>query len=210
MEKKFHPLTPPGAKSLWEDGKKIHPLTPPGAKSLWEDEKKFHPLTRMIPNLNFVVSYFLCFGKKYHRFMLLALPVVVVVVLFVAFWEQWLVWEILCVCSYDTILDDVLSSSWHSSSCRVSSIFWIVVDIRGLIANGISCPWLLFVWVVSYHLWRRLPLRCQSVVAWEVACVLISQVWFWCIPLRAPWCIVLQVLLQWLMTWHSWWCAWWS
>jgi hypothetical protein len=48
--------------------------------------KKIHPLTGMIPNLNFVVSYFFCSSKKYHHpFMLLALPVVVVVVLFVAF-----------------------------------------------------------------------------------------------------------------------------
>jgi hypothetical protein len=55
-------------------------------------EKKIHPLTGMIPNLNFVVIYYLCSSKKYHRcFMLLTLPVAVVVVLFVAFQEQWLV-----------------------------------------------------------------------------------------------------------------------
>jgi hypothetical protein len=54
-------------------------------------EKKFHPLTGMIPNLNFIVSYYLCSSKNHHRrFMLLTLPVVVVVVLFVAFQEQWL------------------------------------------------------------------------------------------------------------------------
>jgi hypothetical protein len=54
--------------------------------------KKFHPYTGMIPNLNFIVSYYLCSSKTYHRrFMLLALPVVVVAVLFVAFQEQWLV-----------------------------------------------------------------------------------------------------------------------
>ncbi len=146
--------------------------------------------------------------KKYHRrFMLLALPVVVVVVLFVAFQEQWLAWGILCVCSNDAILDDVLSSSQCSSSCRVSSVFWIAVDIRGLVAYGISSPWLSFIWVVSYCLWWHLPLCCQSIVVWEVACVLIPQVWFWCIPLCVPWCIVPQVLLWWLMTWRSWWCA---
>jgi hypothetical protein len=49
-------------------------------------EKKFHPLTGIIPNLNFVVSYYVCSSKRYHLcFMLLALPVVVVVVLFIAF-----------------------------------------------------------------------------------------------------------------------------
>ncbi len=100
-----------------------------------------------------------------------------------------------------------LSSSWRSSSCRVSSIFWIVVDIHSLVANWITCPWLLFVWVVSYCLWWHLPLHCQSVVAWEVACVLILQGWFWCIPLCTPWCIVPQVLLWWLMIWCSWWSA---
>ncbi len=57
------------------------------------------------------------------------------------------------------ILDDVLSSSQCSSFCWVSSISWIVVDIHGLVANEISCPWLLFIWVVSYHWWRRLPLN---------------------------------------------------
>ena len=139
--------------------------------------------------------------------MLRALLFVVVVALFVAFRGQWSAWGILFVCSCDVILDDVLSSSRHSSSCRVSSISWIVVDIRGLVANEISCPWLLFVWVVSYRWWRRPPLRCQFVVAWEVACGLILQGWFWCIPLRAPWCRVPQVLLWWLMTWRSWWCA---
>jgi len=111
------------------------------------------------------------------------------------------------VCSCDVILDDVLSSSRRSSSCQVSSIFWIVVDIHGLVANEISCPWLLFIWVASYHWWRHPPLSCQSVVVWEVACGLIFQGWFWCIPLRAPWCRVPQVLLRWLMTWHSLWCA---
>ncbi len=139
--------------------------------------------------------------------MMRVLPFVVVVDLFVAFWEQWLAWGILVVCSCDVILDDVLSSSWRSSSCRVSSIFWIVVDIHGLVANEISCLWLLFVWVVSYRLWRRPPLRYQSVLAWEVTCGLIFQGWFWCILLRVPWCRVPQVLLRWLMTWCSWWCA---
>ncbi len=105
------------------------------------------------------------------------------------------------------ILDDVLSSSRRSSSCLVSGISGIIVDIHGLVANEISCPWLLFVWVVSYHWWQRLPLHCQSVVAWEVACGQILQGWFWCIPLCAPWCRVPQVLLWWLMTWHSWWCV---
>ncbi len=145
--------------------------------------------------------------KNHRMFMLPALPFVVVIDLFVAFWEQWLAWGILFVCSCDAILDDVLSRSLHSSSCWVSSIFWIIVDIHGLVANEISCPWLLFVWVVSYRLWLRPPLHCQSVVAWEVACGQIIQGWFWCIPLCAPWCRVPQGLLRWLMTWCSWWCA---
>ena len=76
----------------------------------------------------------------------------------------WLAWGILFVCSCVVILGDVLSSSWHSSSCLFSSIFWIVVDISGLVANEISCPWLLFIWIVSYRRWRCPPLRCQSVV----------------------------------------------
>ena len=114
-----------------------------------------------------------------------------------------MVWGILFVCSCDAILDDVLTSSQRSSSCRVSIIFWIVVAMHGLVANEISCPWLLFVWVVSYHWWWRPSLRCQSVVA----CDLILQGWFWCIPLCAPWFRVLQVLLRWLMTWCSWWCV---
>jgi len=139
--------------------------------------------------------------------MLRALPFVLVVALFIAFWWQWLAWGILFVCSNGVILNDVLSSSWHSSTCWVSSISWIVVDIRGLVANEISCPWFLFVWVVSYHWWRHPPLGCQSVVAWEVACGLILQGWFWCIPLHAPWCRVQQVLLWWLMTCRSLWCA---
>ncbi len=96
-------VSPPGAKSLREDGKKFHPLhLAPNLCERMEKKsilslhlapnlhermgKKFHPLTGMIPNLNFVVSYYLCSSKKYyHRFMLLALPVVVVVVLFVVF-----------------------------------------------------------------------------------------------------------------------------
>ncbi len=139
--------------------------------------------------------------------MLQALTFVVGVVLFIAFREQWLAWGILCVCSCDVIWHDGLSSSRCSSSCLVSSISWIVIDIHGLIANEISCPWLLFVWIVSYRWWRHLPLHCQSVVVWEVACGLILWGWFWCIPLRAPWCRVLQVLLWWLVTWRSWWCA---
>ena len=137
--------------------------------------------------------------KHYHIFMLRVLPFVVVVALVVAFREQWLAWGILFICSCDVIRDDVLSSSRRSSSCLVSSISWIVVDIHGLVANEISCPWLLFVWVVSYRWWRRPPLHCQSVVVWEVACGLILWGGFWCIPLRAPWCRVPQVL--------PWWCA---
>jgi hypothetical protein len=51
------------------------------------------------------------------------------------------------------------------SSCQVSSISWFVVDIRGLIANGIACPWLKVIWVVPYHSWLHLLLHCQFVVA---------------------------------------------
>ncbi len=42
------------------------------------------------------------------------------------------------------ILDDVLSSSPCNSACLVASIYEIVVDIRNLLASGISCPLLWF------------------------------------------------------------------
>ena len=100
------------------------------------------------PHLNDI-----CTIIKNHRIisMLCALLFVVVVALFVAFRGHWSAWGIVFVCSCDVILDDVLSSSRRSSSCRVSSISWTVVDIHGLVANEISCSWLLFVWVVFYR-----------------------------------------------------------
>jgi hypothetical protein len=73
------------------------------------------------------------------------------VVLFVTSQEQYAAWEILSAYYNDVFLDDVLSNSWHSSTHQVASICGIVVDIPNLVASGILCPWLWFVWVVVYH-----------------------------------------------------------
>ncbi len=133
--------------------------------------------------------------------------IAVVVVLFITFQEQWMVWGILCACYNDVILDDALSSNPHNLICQVASKFEIIVGIRDLLASGTSCalPW--FVWVVFYHWWWHLPLHCQFVEVLAVVCVLILRVLFWCTPPCAPWCKVLPVLLWWPMTWRFWLCV---
>jgi hypothetical protein len=133
--------------------------------------------------------------------------VAVVVVLFVTFQEQWMVWEILCACYDDVILDDALSSNLHNLICQVASKFKIVVGICNLLASGTSCPLPWFVWVVFYHWWRRLPLNCWFVEMLAVVCVLILWVIIWCTPPCMPWCNVLPVPLRWPMTWRFWLCV---
>jgi hypothetical protein len=79
--------------------------------------------------------------RKLHNF----------VVPFVTFQEQYEVLEFLSTYYNDVFLDDVLSSSWHSSTCWVASMCGIVIVIPDHVASGISCPWLWFVWVVLNH-----------------------------------------------------------
>ena len=58
---------------------------------------------------------------------------------------------ILCACFDDVELGDASSNSPHSSIFLVASISGIAVDIRGLVASGISYPWLSFVLIVLCH-----------------------------------------------------------
>ena len=72
--------------------------------------------------------------------------------------------KILSVHFYDALLCDASSSSLHNSVFLVSNRFWIVFGILCLVANGISCPLLLLVWVLFFHLQFCQPFGCPSVV----------------------------------------------
>ncbi len=57
----------------------------------------------------------------------------------------------LCACFGDVELGGDSSNSPHNSIFLVASIFGIAVVILGLVASGITYPWLLFVLIVLYH-----------------------------------------------------------
>ena len=130
-----------------------------------------------------------------------------VIAFLVAAFPIWcVVLGIVFFCFCGGLLDGALSSSMHILLCPVANIFWIVFGILCFWANGIACPWFLYVLVVFFSCIMHLPSRCLFIMELEAVCAPFPPRLFWCIRLRVPWYIVPLVGILSLMSWRVWLC----
>ena len=105
------------------------------------------------------------------------------------------------------LLDGALSSSLHNLLFLVANIFWIVLGILCIWANGISCPLLLLVMILFFRFILKIQLRCLFIMGLEAVCAPFPPRLLWCIRLRMQWCKVPIVRLMLLMSWRVWLCV---
>ena len=130
-------------------------------------------MSRAIPMMVYVGTY-VPTGSSHPRQVSSSWSMLLVLSYFapvVAFPQLLVGLRILFSYSCDVSLNGVWSNNLRSSTNPAANISGLAVGILGIESNEISCPLLVFVLVVPSR-WSLLPpLRCWSVLVWEVVCV---------------------------------------